>query len=61
MNMTLFENKVLRKILGAKSVEVSEGWIRPHNEIHNLYALTDISRVIRSRKMIWAGHVERMR
>jgi hypothetical protein len=40
---------------------VAGGWRRLHNEeLHNLDAPPDIIRVIKSRWMIWAGHVERM-
>jgi hypothetical protein len=34
------------------------GLTRPHNaELHNLYVSTDITRVIKPKKMRWAGHV----
>jgi hypothetical protein len=37
--LTVFENRVLRKISGPKRDEVAGGWSRPHNEeLHNLYA-----------------------
>jgi hypothetical protein len=37
------------------------GWRRLHNEeLHNLYASPKIIRVIKSRRMRWAGHVARM-
>jgi hypothetical protein len=40
---------------------VLEGWKRLHNvESHNLYAATNIIRVIRSRRLRWEGHVARM-
>jgi hypothetical protein len=41
---------------------VAGGWRRLHNEdFHNLYASTNIIRVIKSRMMGWADHVARMR
>jgi hypothetical protein len=40
---------------------VAGGWRRPHNEeLHNLYSIPDIVRMIKSRRMIRAGHVARM-
>jgi hypothetical protein len=41
--------------------EVTGGWRKLHNEeLHNLYSSTSISRVIKSRRMRWAGHAARM-
>jgi hypothetical protein len=54
----VFENKVLGRIFGPKREEVEEGWRRLHNEKrHNIYASTDIIRVINSRRMSWVGRV----
>jgi hypothetical protein len=40
---------------------MTAGWRKLHNEeLHNLYSLTDIIRVIKSRRMRWAGHVDRL-
>jgi hypothetical protein len=51
---------VLRRIYGSKE-EVAGGWRRLHiEELHNLYTSPSIVRVIRSRRMIWVGHVTRM-
>jgi hypothetical protein len=59
--LRVFENGVLRGIFGPKWEEVAEGWRNLHNdELHNLYASL-ISRVIKSRRMRWAGHVARTR
>jgi hypothetical protein len=54
-----FENRVLR-IFGPKSEE--DGlWRKLHNdELHSLYSSPNIVRVIKSRRMRWAGHVARM-
>jgi hypothetical protein len=41
--------------------EVAGGWRRLHNEeLHNLYASADVIRVIKTRRMRWAGHVGRI-
>jgi hypothetical protein len=48
---------LLRRIFGPKKDEMAGGWKRLHNEeLHNLYA-SPIVRVIKSRRMRWAGHV----
>jgi hypothetical protein len=55
------ENKVLRGIFGPKGEEVAGGWKRLHNEeLHNLYALPNVIRVINSRRIRWARHLARM-
>ena len=55
------ENKVLRRIFGPRRDEVTGDWRRLHNEeINDLYCSPDIVRVIKSRRMRWAGHVARM-
>jgi hypothetical protein len=55
----VFENKVLRRIFGAKRGEKIGGWRKLHNvELHNLYALLNI--MIKSRRMRQTGHVARM-
>jgi hypothetical protein len=52
---------VLRRIFGPKRDEVTGGWRKLHNEeLHGLYSLPGIVRVIRARRMRWAGHVARM-
>jgi hypothetical protein len=53
---------VLRRIFGPKSDEVTAEWIRLYNEeLNDLYSSPNIIRVIKLRKMRWAGHVARMR
>ncbi|KAJ4447057.1 hypothetical protein ANN_09046 [Periplaneta americana] len=59
--LRVFENEVLRKILGAKRDEVTGEWRKLHNaELHALYSSPDIIRNIKSRCLRWAGHVARM-
>jgi hypothetical protein len=55
-----FENRVLRRIFGPKREE-DVSWRKLHNdELHDLYSLPNIVRVIKSRRMRWAGHIARM-
>jgi len=57
----LFENRVLRRIFGSKWNEVTGEWRKLHNdELNGLYSSPIIVRVIKSRRMLWAGHVARM-
>ncbi|KAJ4443292.1 hypothetical protein ANN_04960 [Periplaneta americana] len=59
--LRVFENKVLRKIFGAKRDEVTEEWRKLHNtELHALYSSLDIIRNIKTRRLRLAGHVARM-
>ncbi|KAJ4447357.1 hypothetical protein ANN_09363 [Periplaneta americana] len=59
--LRVFENKVLRKIFGAKRDEVTGEWRKLHNtELHALYSSPDIIRNIKSRRLRWTGHVARM-
>jgi hypothetical protein len=56
-----FENRVLRRVFGPERDEVTGGWRKLHNEdLHNLYPSLSIIRVIKSRRMRWAGHAARM-
>ncbi|KAJ4433494.1 hypothetical protein ANN_15798 [Periplaneta americana] len=55
--LRVFENKVIRKIFGAKRDEVTGEWRKLHNtELHALYSSPDI----KSRRLRWAEHVARM-
>jgi len=57
----MFENRVLRRIFGPKRDELTGEWRKLHNEeLNNLYSSPSIVRVIKSRRMRWAGHVARM-
>jgi hypothetical protein len=53
----VFEDRVLRRIFGLKRDEVMGGWRKLHKELHNLYSSPSIIRMIKSRRMRWAGHV----
>jgi hypothetical protein len=58
--LRVFENRVLRRIFGPKREE-DGSWRKLHNyELHSLYSAPNIVRVIKSRRMRWAGHVARM-
>jgi hypothetical protein len=58
--LRVFENRVLRRIFGPKREE-DGSWRKLHNvELHGLYSSPNIVRVIKSRRMRWAGHVARM-
>jgi hypothetical protein len=51
---------VLRRIFGPNRDEDTGGWRKLHNEeLHNLYSSPNITRIIKSRRMRWAGHVAR--
>jgi hypothetical protein len=57
----VFENRVLRRVFGPKRDEVTGEWRKLHNEgLNDLYSLPNIMRVVKSRRMRWAGHVARM-
>ena len=59
--LRVFENRVLRRIFGPRRDEVTGEWRRLHNEeLNDLYSSPNIVRVIKSRRMRWAGHVARM-
>ena len=59
--LRVFENGVLRRIFGPKRDAVTGEWRKLHNEeLKGLYSSPNIVRVIKSRRMRWAGHVARM-
>ena len=56
--LRVFENMVLRRIFGPRRDEVTGEWRRLHHEeLNDLYFSPNIVRVIKSRRMRWAGHV----
>jgi hypothetical protein len=58
--LRVLENRVLRRTFGSKRDEVTRGWRKLHNEeLHGLYSSPSIVRVIKARRMRWAGHVAR--
>ena len=59
--LLVFENMMLRRTFGPRRDEVTVEWRRMHNEeLNGLYSSPNIVRVIKSRRMRWAGHVARM-
>jgi hypothetical protein len=59
--LRVFENRLLRRVFGPKRDEVTGEWRKLHNEeLNDLYSLPNIMRVVKSRRMGWAGHVARM-
>jgi hypothetical protein len=61
MSLRVFENRVLRRIFGPKRDEVTGEWRKLRNEeLRDLYSSPSTIRIIKSRRMGWAGHVARM-
>jgi hypothetical protein len=59
--LKVFENRVLRRILEHKRDEVKDEWRKLHNEeLNDLYSSPSNVRVIKSRRIRWAGNVVRM-
>jgi hypothetical protein len=59
--LRLFENRVLRRKFGPRRDEVTWGWTKLHKEeLNDLYSSPNTVRMIKSRRMRWAGHVARM-
>ena len=57
----MFENRVLRGVFGPKRNAVKGDGRKLHNEeLNDLYSLTNIVWVVKSRRMSWTGHVARM-
>jgi hypothetical protein len=57
--LRVFENRVLRRIFGSRREE-DGSWRKLHNDkLHSVYSSPNIVRVIKSRRMRWAGHVAR--
>jgi hypothetical protein len=60
LQLAVFERKVLRKIYGP--IRDPEQWRRRYNEeLYQIYAEPEIVKWIRSARLRWAGHIERMR
>jgi hypothetical protein len=61
LRLKVLENTVLRRIFGPKREEVTGEWRRLRNEqLKDLYSSPNIIRVMKSRRMRWAGHVARV-
>ena len=59
--LRVFENRILRRIFGPKK-DVKWEWRRLHNEeLNSLYRSPNLVRVIKSRRLGWAGHVARIK
>ena len=59
--LRVFENRVLRRIFVPKRDEVTVEWGKLHNEeLNDMYSSPSIVRVIKSRRLRWAGNVARM-
>jgi hypothetical protein len=59
--LRVFQNRALRSIFWPKRDEVTGEWRKLHNgELRDLYSSPNIVRVIKLRRMGWAGHVARM-
>jgi hypothetical protein len=59
--LRVFENRVLRRVFVPRRDEMTGEWRKLLNEELNfLYSLPNIVRVVKSRRMRWAGHVVRM-
>jgi hypothetical protein len=57
----VFENRELRRLFGPKRNEVTGEWRKLHKEeLNDLHSLPNIVRVVKSRRMRWAGYVARM-
>jgi len=56
--LRVFESRVLRRVFELKRDEVTGEWRKLHNkELSDLYSLPNIARVVKSRRMRWAGYV----
>jgi hypothetical protein len=58
--LRVFENRVLRRMFTPKRDKVTGEWRKLHNELHDMYSSPNIVRVIKLRRMRWAGHVGQM-
>jgi hypothetical protein len=59
-SLRVFENRVL-KIFRPKRDEVTGGWRKLHKEFHNVSSSLNVVRIIKSRRIGWAGHAAHMR
>jgi len=61
LTLRVFENRVLRRIVGHMRHEVTGEWRKLHNEeLNDLYSSPNIACLMKSRRTAWAGLVARM-
>jgi len=59
--LRVYKNRVLKRIFGPRTDEVTGEWRKLHNEeLNDVYSSPNIPRVIKSIRMKWAGHMARM-
>jgi hypothetical protein len=59
--LRVFENRVLKRIVGLRRDDMTWGWRKQHKEeLYHLYSSPGMIRIIKSRRMRWMGHVARM-
>ena len=58
--LRVFENRILSRIFGPKRDEIGEWRSLQNEELHSLYRSPNIIRVVKFRRLRWAGHVPRM-
>jgi hypothetical protein len=58
--LRVFENRLFRRIFGPKRDDVTREWRKLHEEVNDPHSSPNIVRVIKSRRMRWAGHVARV-
>jgi len=56
--LRVFDNRVLKRIFGPNRNKVTGEWRKPHEELNGPYCSPSIIRVIKLRRMRWAGHVK---
>jgi hypothetical protein len=60
--LRVVENIALRRIFGPKRYVMTGGWRKLHNnELRNLYSSSSLTRIIKSRRIHWTGHIARMK
>jgi hypothetical protein len=60
-SLMVFQNRVLMRLFGPERDVVTGGWRKLHNEeLHGLYSSRNSFRMIKGRRIRWAGHVAHM-
>jgi hypothetical protein len=59
--LKVFENRILMRIFGPKRDANGEWRSLHYEDLHGLYSSPNIVRVIKYRRLRWAGHVARMK